>query len=170
MGKIDISRYELWGNFMKNEVKRKIFEIRGKLKETDRKINGTNKSTADFVNYVINKQKEFRKYYSITQKPLTDIIETSDALIIRMDLPGLNKEDLKVDIGEDSIYIKAKFPEENEVGDINYIQKERNYGITMKSIPLLPNIEFEEATANFTNSVLTITIPKKHNELYYGYE
>jgi HSP20 family protein len=154
---------------MKNEVKGKIYEIRGKLKETERKINGTNRSTADFVNYVINKQKEFRKYYSITQKPLTDIIETNDALIIKMDLPGLNKEDLKVDIGEDSVYIKAKFEGEYAFEDINFIQKDRNYGIIMKSIPLLPNMEFEEATANFTNSVLTITIPKKHKELYSGY-
>jgi HSP20 family protein len=151
---------------MKSEVKGKIYEIRGKLKETEGKINGNNRSTADFVNYVINKQKEFRKHYSMTQKPLTDIIETSDALIIKMDLPGLNKEDLEVDIGGNRVYIKAKFEEEHAVEDINFIQKDRNYGIIMKSITLPTNIEFEETTANFTNSILTITIPKKHKESY----
>jgi HSP20 family molecular chaperone IbpA len=47
--------------------------------------------------------------YTITQKPLTDIIETHGSLIIRMDLPGVNKEDLKVDIGEYMAYINASF-------------------------------------------------------------
>jgi len=149
---------------MKSEVKGKIYEIRGKIKEAEGKINGTNKSTLDFVNYVIKMQKEFRKYYSITQKPLTDIIETRDALVIKMDLPGLKKDDLKVDIGEDNIYIKAKFPEESKAEDINYIQKERNHGIIMKTILLPSNMEFEDTTANFTNSILTIIIPKKQKE------
>jgi HSP20 family molecular chaperone IbpA len=63
--------------------------------------------------------------YTITQKPLTDIIETHGSLIIRMDLPGVNKEDLKVDIGEYMAYINAKFPEESDAEVINYNQKEK---------------------------------------------
>jgi HSP20 family protein len=136
---------------MNSEIKGKMYEMRGKAIETEEIINEITENVLD---------------YTITQKPLTDIIETHEALIIRMDLPGLNKEDLKVDIGEDRVYINAKFPEENEIGDISYIQKERNHGTINKSIPLPHNVKPEEATVYFTNSVLTIRIPKKRKETH----
>jgi HSP20 family protein len=136
---------------MNSEIKGKMYEMRGKAIETEGIINEITENVLD---------------YTITQKPLTDIIETHEALIIRMDLPGLNKEDLKVDIGEDRVYINAKFPEENEIGDISYIQKERNHGTINKSIPLPHNVKPEKATVYFTNSILTIRIPKKHKETH----
>lgn len=132
---------------MKSEIEEKFYEIRGKALETEGIINEITENVLD---------------YTITQKPLTDIIETNKALIIRTDLPGLKKEDLKVDIGEGRVYIKAKFPEENKAQDVNYIQKERNHGTILKSIPLPSNIRAEEATGYFTNSILTVRIPKKH--------
>ncbi len=132
---------------MKSEIEEKFYEIRGKALETEGIINEITENVLD---------------YTITQKPLTDIIETNKALIIRTDLPGLKKEDLKVDIGEGRVYIKAKFPEENKALDVNYIQKERNHGTILKSIPLPSNIRAEEATGYFTNSILTVRIPKKH--------
>jgi HSP20 family protein len=131
---------------MNSEIKGKMYEIRGKAIETEGIINEITENVLD---------------YTITQKPLTDIIETNEALIIRIDLPGIKKEDLNVDIGEDRVNIKAKFPEENAAEDINYIQKERNHGIIMKSIPIPLNIKSEEAKSYFTNSILTIRIPKK---------
>ncbi len=76
---------------MNSEIKGKIYEIRGKAIETEGIINEITENVLD---------------YTITQKPLTDIIETNEALIIRIDLPGIKKEDLKVDIGEDRVYTK----------------------------------------------------------------
>ncbi|MGZ7069005.1 MAG: Hsp20/alpha crystallin family protein [Methanobacterium sp.] len=136
---------------MNSEIKGKLYEMRGKAIKTEGIIN-------EFTENVLD--------CTITQKPLTDIIETNEALIIRIDLPGLNKEDLKVDIGEDRVYMKAEFPEENKAEDISYIQKERNHGPIMKSIPLPHNVKPEEATVYFTNSILTVRIPKKHKESY----
>ena len=134
---------------MKSEIKEKIYEMRGKAIDTERIINEITENVLD---------------YTITQKPLTDIIETNEALIIRTDLPGLKKDDLKFDIGEDRVYIKAKFPEENKAEQISYIQKERNHGTIIKSIPLPSNIKPEEASGYFTNSILTVRIPKKQKK------
>jgi len=136
---------------MKSEIKGKMYEMRDKAIETEGIINEITENLLD---------------YTITQKPLTDIIETNNALIIRIDFPGLKKEDIKVDIGEERAYINAKFPEENKSEEINYIQKERNHGIIKKSIILPRNIKPEEATVYFTNSVLTIRIPKKGKKSY----
>jgi HSP20 family protein len=131
------------------KIEEKIYEIRGKAIETEGIINEITENVLD---------------YTITQKPLTDIIDTNEALIIRTDLPGLKKEDFKVDVGEERLYINAKFPEENKANDINYIQKERNHGTILKSIPLPSNIRPEKATGYFTNSILTVRIPKKHKK------
>jgi HSP20 family protein len=136
---------------MDSEIKGKMYEMRGKAIKTEGIINEITENVLE---------------YTITQKPLTDIIETHEALIIKIDLPGLKKEDLKVDIGEDRVYIKAKFPEESNAENIRYIQKERNHGPIMKSIPLPHNVKPEKATVYFTNSSLTIRIPKKHKESY----
>ncbi|MGO9386949.1 MAG: Hsp20 family protein [Methanobacterium sp.] len=150
-------------------------ELRGRANDLNEKIheNEVIKSTQKFLNEVVDiirqNPKELGKSisnYYITQKPLTDIIETNEALIVKMDLPDLNKEDLKVDIGEDKLYIKAEYPKENASYDINFIQKERNHDSIMKTIPIPANMEFEEAKADFNSSVLTITIPRKQKESY----
>lgn len=136
---------------MKSEIKGKMYEIRSKALETEGIINEITENVLDCT---------------IAQKPLTDIIETNGALTIRTDLPGLKKEDFNVDIGQDRVHITAKFPEESKAEIINYIQKERNHGHIVKSIPLPHDIKPEEATVNFTNSVLTVRIPKKYKESY----
>jgi HSP20 family protein len=134
---------------MNSEIKGKIYKMRGKAIETEGIINKITENVLD---------------YTITQKPLTDILETNEALIIRIDLPGLKNDDIKFDIEEDRVYIKAKFPEENKNEQISYIQKERNHGTIIKSIPLPSNIKPEKASGYFTNSILTIRIPKKHKK------
>ena len=149
---------------MKSKIKGKMYEIRVKAKE-----NSAENLLNDAVDSIRQKQKEFEKSisdYSLTQKPLTDIIETSDALIIKMDLPDVNKEYLEVNIGEDSVDIKAEFKEEITGEDIKFLKKERNYGTIMKSIPLPPQLKFKEATANFTNCILTIRVPKIPKKSY----
>jgi HSP20 family protein len=152
----------------KIEIRSKAHEINEKIQESE-VIKSTENFLNDMVDTIKQKQKEFQKnisYYSMIQNPVTDILETNDALIIKIDLPGLNKEDLKVDIGEDYVCIKAKYPEEHKAEDINYIQKERNDGTVMKIIPLPYNMEYENAEADFTNSILTIKVPKKQQESY----
>lgn len=145
-----------------------------KKDEVSDKASETRKSAENMLNDIVDtirqKQKEFGKsisdYTTTFQKPLTDVIETSDAIIIKVDLPGLNKEDLEIDIGENSVDILAKFPEESDDKDITFVQKERNYGNTRRTIDLPANVKYKEATANFVNSILTIRIPKIRKESY----
>ncbi len=132
-------------NKTKKNAALKKEEIRGRADKLNEKINNNEliKSTENYLNEVVDiirqNHLEFGKSltnYSITQKPLTDIIETSEAFIIKMDLPDLNKEDLKVNIEENNVYIKAKYPEESNTEGVNYIQKERNHDSIMKTIPI----------------------------------
>ncbi|MDD1763288.1 MAG: Hsp20 family protein, partial [Methanobacteriaceae archaeon] len=92
----------------------------------------------DIMNTIKVKQVEVGKtlsdYKISLQKPPADVIETNDSIIIKIDLPGVTKEDIDIGIAGESIDIIAKFEEESEGDEINYIQKERSYGETKRTI------------------------------------
>ena len=72
----------------------------------------------DIISGIQDKTEEFGKtitdYKTALQKPLTDVIETEGSLIVKIDLPGVKKEDIDLGISEDSIEIKTIFEEEVE--------------------------------------------------------
>lgn len=92
----------------------------------------------------------------------TDITETGDAYKLEADLPGFAKEDIKVDIDDDVLVIKAERKEsrdeKNDQGD--YIRRERYYGSYARSFNV-SEIDVEGITAAYENGVLTLTMPKK---------
>jgi HSP20 family protein len=140
--------------------------------ETQEEAKEENKRTenrlSDIVSSIRDKQEELGKnlsdYTSSFQKPLADIMETETSFIIITDLPGVKKDDIDIDISEDSIDITAKFEDEINEEDASYIKKERNYGETKRSISLPAKINIKGATAGFKDSILTVTLPKLMEE------
>jgi HSP20 family protein len=124
----------------------------------------------DIIQSFKERQEEFGKaisdYTSSIQKPLTDVMETDDNIIIKTDLPGVKKEDIEIGITEDSVQVTAKFQEETSVEDVNFIQKERNYGETRIALTLPARVKVKEATGTFDNSVLTIELPKLEKKVH----
>jgi HSP20 family protein len=127
-------------------------------KQAERKIN-------EFIGTLKDKQEEFGKTisdYTSGEKPLTDVIITDDNIIIMADLPLLKKEDISVNITEDSVEILAKFEDADE--NLEFIKKERNYGETSRTITLPVLIEVKKASAKFVDSVLTLELPRLKEE------
>lgn len=125
---------------------------------------------SDIVNTIREKQEELGKslsdYTTSFEKPLADVMETEKSIIVITDLPGVKKEDIDIDISEDSIDIVAKFDDEIEEEGANYIKKERSYGETRRSINLTAKIDVKKATAKFNDSILTVKLPKMEEEKY----
>lgn len=128
----------------------------------------TENMLSDIVNTIKEKQEELGKslsdYTTTFQKPLVDVMETENSIIVITDLPGVKKEDIDIDISEDSIDITAKFEDEIDEEGANYIKKERSYGETKRSISLPAQINVKEATAKFNDSILTVNLPKLMEE------
>lgn len=97
---------------------------------------------------------------SAPSKLTTDLIETDGSIIVKADLPGVKKEDIVIDLTDDSIEIFAKFEEETEEEGVNFIKKERRYGEARRSLILPESVKVKEASAKFDNGVLTVTLPK----------
>jgi len=138
--------------------------------EVGKKRTQAEKLLNDIMNTIKNKQegvgKTLSDYTTALQKPPSDIIETIDSIIIKIDLPAVKKEDIEIGIEGESIDILAKFEEESEDENINYIQKERSYGETKRTIKLPSEIKVKEASAKFQDSVLTIKLPKIEKEVH----
>ena len=99
---------------------------------------------------------------SVSNSFRTDITETNDAYKLEADLPGFKKEDIKVDIDDDILVIKAEHSEDkdekNDNGD--YIRRERYYGSYTRSFNG-SEINVDGITSSYEKFVLTLTMPKK---------
>ena len=91
--------------------------------------------------------------------PQVEAFERAGKLIVRADLPGLNKDDIDVDITDDAIRIRGERRQEREENEEGYYRSERSYGSFYREIPLPAGVKHEEANATFANGVLEITMP-----------
>lgn len=92
----------------------------------------------------------------------TDIKEKSDKYLIDIDLPGYNKDDIKIDIDNGYLNIHAETHTENdEEEEGRYVRKERYFGECSRSFYVGDDITEEDIKASFKNGTLTIEVPKK---------
>jgi HSP20 family protein len=103
-------------------------------------------------------------YNAEFETPLTDVLENDTSIIIRMDLPGVEKEDISIHLIEKAVEIIALFLGKGDHG--HYIKRERNYGKTPRLIELSKKIKEKEAISTFKNSILTIELPKLVKDRY----
>ena len=96
----------------------------------------------------------------------TDIRDMGNEIRLEADLPGVKKEDIKIDIENKFLTISAERKEEKEEKDAkgNFLRRERSYGSFSRSFDI-SGIKTEDITARYEDGVLTLTLPKKDKEL-----
>ncbi len=92
-----------------------------------------------------------------------DIYEKGGKVHIEMDIPGFNKEDVKVDLDDGILTIAATKHEDKEEKEKNYYRKERTFG-TFKRQFNVGNINESTIDAKFYNGVLKISFPKEEQK------
>ncbi len=95
-----------------------------------------------------------------TFSPLTDVAEEDNKVIITTDLPGIEKENVELDLRDNVLVINAGKEKEEEAEKEGYLRKERAFMRYYREIPLPEGVTEEGATAQLKNGVLTITLPK----------
>lgn len=91
--------------------------------------------------------------------PQTEVFRRGEKLVVQADLPGMTKDDIKVDIEDDQLIIRGERHSESGNDEEGSYYTERSYGSFYRSIPLPPDIDTNQAKADFTNGVLEITMP-----------
>jgi HSP20 family molecular chaperone IbpA len=94
----------------------------------------------------------------------TDIKELKDKYQLEVDLPGYKKENINIELEEGYLRISAKVEEKKDDEESNYLHKERYYGECTRSFYVGEDIKEEEISAEFTDGILKIDIPKKEEE------
>lgn len=92
--------------------------------------------------------------------PAVDVQESDEAFIITADVPGIAKDDLKIDILDDSVTIQGQRNHESEEKKDNYHRVERSYGSFKRQFHIPGGFVHKKTNAQFDNGVLTLTLPK----------
>jgi len=91
----------------------------------------------------------------------TDIKEKKNEYIIDIDLPGYDKEGIKLEIQDGYLTVSAEKNEEKEDKHAKYLKRERFTGMCSRSYYVGDNLKEEDIKANFKNGILTIEFPKE---------
>jgi HSP20 family protein len=100
---------------------------------------------------------QFPELEMSSANPIYDIVENEKEFVVEMHLSGIKKEDVKLDINENVLTIKA---ERKEVKDLKYNRKESFTGIYQRSFTLPETANKEKIDALLEDGILKINIPK----------
>jgi HSP20 family protein len=126
------------------------------------------------VNDLMNLQREMNRVFSgITPKtnrdeeyesavwsPTVDIVEDNDVYTLSFDLPGLKKEDIKMNFADNTLKISGERKSVEESKDVTCHRVERVYGKFYRSFNFPTMVNADKISANYKDGVLTIAVPK----------
>jgi HSP20 family protein len=92
--------------------------------------------------------------------PAVDVEETHEAMIIRAELPGMKREDIKVKVAEDMVTISGERKYDTEKKDRTFHRVERAYGSFQRTIVLPVSVQGEKAAASYKTGLLELVLPK----------
>lgn len=112
--------------------------------------------------YLDNMEKNFFTGFGDVSQFRCDIQDRGDNFLLEAELPGFNKEDIKLDLKGDNLTISAVHNTQTEEKDeqSGYVRRERKIGSFSRSFDV-SGIDVSKIDAEYTNGILALTLPKK---------
>ena len=104
------------------------------------------------------------EFENVEWVPQMEVLQNNGQFIVRTDLPGLTKDDVKIELAENLLLISGERKEEKEEKREGFYRSERSYGNFYRQIPLPEGVKTDTAAATFHNGVLEITMPMAKTE------
>jgi HSP20 family protein len=92
--------------------------------------------------------------------PVVDLYEEKDDLVVKAELPGMEKDNIEVTLSDNRLTIKGEKQQEEEVKKERYYRSERSYGSFVRTLELPWEAQTDKVKAAFKNGVLEIRLPK----------
>jgi len=92
--------------------------------------------------------------------PAVDVFEEKDDIVVKAELPGIEKDNIEVNLTDHHLTIKGEKKKEEEVKDERYYRSERSYGSFMRTVELPKDVHADKVKASFKNGILEVRLPK----------
>ena len=92
--------------------------------------------------------------------PVVDLFEKDDHFVIKAELPGVKKDDIKIDLKDRVLTLSGERSYDKEVKEENYYRKERIYGKFQRAFTLPADVDADKIQAEYKDGVLSIEVPK----------
>jgi len=99
-----------------------------------------------------------------TWNPLVDIYDKEKALVIKAELPGVEKKDISIDVSDRILTLKGERSHNREFKGERYYRKERTFGEFSRSFRLPADIDPDKIKADYKDGILRIEIPKPEEQ------
>jgi HSP20 family protein len=100
----------------------------------------------------------------LSWNPVADVYEDDDNYVIRAELPGVDKENISVDVHDRMLTLKGERSADNEVKKENYHRVERSFGQFQRSFTLPEGVDPDSVDASYKDGVLEVVIPKPEDK------
>jgi HSP20 family protein len=122
-------------------------------------------SVRDEMNRVLNEvfgrsANDESAWFSGAWAPPVDIYETDDALVMKAELPGFSKDDINIELKENTLVIRGERKREDEVKEGNYHRMERVYGAFQRSFLLPTTVDQNKVNASYKDGILELRLGK----------
>ncbi len=97
--------------------------------------------------------------------PRVNVSETEKEVIVSAELPGMDEKDINLELDENTLTIRGEKRSEHEEKGRHWHRVESSYGTFQRTIPLPAGIDTEKAKAQMKKGVLTVTLPKRPEEV-----
>lgn len=126
------------------------------------KFNDRNRTTLPYFNNVFDSLfNDAVKSYGVSKVPQVNISETANDYKIEFAVPGLKKEDFKIEMKKDTLFVSAEKSTENEEVQKDYTRKEFEYVSFSRSFSLPENTDVDKISAEYADGILNVVIGKK---------
>lgn len=105
-------------------------------------------------------RREMNRVFDTAFAPALDIVEEKDNFLVKIDLPGLSKDDVNVTVQDNFLTVKGERKHDVEKKDENFYHRERVHGTFSRTIELPTRIDAGKVLATFKDGVLHVTLPK----------
>lgn len=92
--------------------------------------------------------------------PAVDVIDGENEVVVKAEIPGVDKDDLKLELGDGYLTISGERREEKEDRREGYFHRELTYGSFSRTVALPAEVVADKAEAEYKNGVLRVTLPK----------
>jgi HSP20 family protein len=120
----------------------------------------TTPNVEDFVQRFFYNWQAAARTEDAVWAPRVDVHETDNEVLLDVELPGIDKSDVKVEVKDGVLTISGERKLERKVKEEGYRSVERRYGKFERSFGLGETVNAEKITASYKNGIMTITLPK----------